>query len=368
MSITKRPQRTAMRFFASFAGTLAVMYLLLFVNLPFYIYKPGTAENIRPMISLPVETPEDQGVFMLTTVSMLTRSNLLSMIIALADPHAEIRRKQDVLRGKSEEEYSQTQEYVMLGSQSNALQAAYTYAGIPFVIDQDGVMVLETVKGMPSEAVLKGGDYIVKVDDKDIHTSKDLYEVLGAKKAGDTVELSYQRKGVAGKVELTLGTLASDSSGTDAAPRAGIGVRPADVLKVKAEDESKQVTIKAGEIGGPSAGLMFTLEIINRLEADDIAKGYRIAGTGSITPEGAVCPIGGVQHKIVAAHKEKADIFFVPADMPQPPAACGPIAPTANATDAAAEAKGLGTTMKIIPVATVDDAMNYLHALPPKAS
>lgn len=97
---------------------------------------------------------------------------------------------------------------------------------------------------------------------------------------------------------------------------------------------------------------MFTLEIYNQLTPGDLTKGHRIAGTGTITKEGVVGAIGGVVHKIVAADRKEAEIFFVPKD---------------NYKEAAAKAEQIGTKMKLVPVSTVDDALAYLKTLSVKS-
>ncbi|MCK9906873.1 hypothetical protein MXD63_43635, partial [Frankia sp. Cpl3] len=95
-------------------------------------------------------------------------------------------------------------------------------------------------------------------------------------------------------------------------------------------------------IGGPSAGLMFTLEIYDQLNTElDVTRGYRVAGTGTISADGTVGRIGGINHKIVAADKAGAEIFFAPDD------AEGEIS---NYQEAMATAKRIGTKMRVVPV------------------
>lgn len=120
---------------------------------------------------------------------------------------------------------------------------------------------------------------------------------------------------------------------------------------IEADDARKQVRISADEIGGPSAGLVFALEIYSRLVPHNVTKGYAIAGTGSINPQGEVSPIGGVDYKVVAAHKAGADLFFVP---------------EANGPLALEQAARIKTNMKIVTVKTLDDALQYLASLPVK--
>ena len=102
------------------------------------------------------------------------------------------------------------------------------------------------------------------------------------------------------------------------------------------------LTIKSGDIGGPSAGLMWTLGLVDLLTPGDLTDGRKIAGTGEIGPDGKVYPIGGVEEKVVAAQRAGAVVFFAPVE------------------DAAA-ARAVAHGMTIVPVRTYRDALRYLH-------
>jgi PDZ domain-containing protein len=117
------------------------------------------------------------------------------------------------------------------------------------------------------------------------------------------------------------------------------------------------ISLDTNNIGGPSAGLMMTLEIYNQLTEEDYTKGYHVAGTGTIDENGTVGPIGGISQKIVAADKSGAEIFFAPNQ--------NGIA-ASNYKEAAATAKDIETDMKIVPIDTFDDAVDYLKSLKEK--
>jgi Lon-like protease len=110
------------------------------------------------------------------------------------------------------------------------------------------------------------------------------------------------------------------------------------------------VELDTKSIGGPSAGLMMALEIYNQLTEEDITKGHKIAGTGTINENGDVGVIGGISQKVVAADKEGIEIFFAPKE-------------GGNYNKAIKTAKEIKSDMKIIPVETFDDAVNYLQTL-----
>jgi PDZ domain-containing protein len=348
------------RYLASILIGIIVLYLAFFIRLPYFIFMPGTAEEIKPMVTLSKGSDTEQGALMLTTVRV-SDTNIVNYLIALVHPYEELQPKSSVFRqGESETDYSQRQQFVMISSQSSAMQAAYKKAQVPFHIKNEGVRVLQLLPGMPAEKVLKAGDTLLKIDDVTIVASTDLLNYIRTKKTGDSVTVTFRRDKSEQTSTLQLAELPVQQGSKEAA-RAGVGIVPADMQSVKADQEDKQVTIKAGEIGGPSAGLMFSLEIYNQLVPEDITKGYKIAGTGTIDAEGVVGVIGGIQHKIVAADKAGAEIFLAPKDIRPKEGS-----PILNYTAAVERAKEIHSKMKIVEVETMDDALRYLASLPLK--
>ncbi|WP_158301600.1 SepM family pheromone-processing serine protease [Paenibacillus mesophilus] len=360
-------------FLSSFLITLTIVYAFYFIPVPYYIYKPGTAEEIKPMVKVANGDEEEKGAFMLTTVTM-GRSSIFSYLTARFNPNTEIRKKEEVLRGSSEEEYSTRQEYVMLDSQSSAIQAAYKQAGISYTIDSQGVLVMQTIEGYPADGILHPGDKIVQVGSKPIVKHEDILNELKPRKAGESIEVTVKRGKTEKKVAVTLkdlnaldketGRTGASGGAASGEPRIGFGISTAELLEIAPEQGNKKVTIDAGEIGGPSAGLLFSLEIYNQLTPGDLSGGYRIAGTGTIDAKGTVCSIGGIRQKIVAADREKADIFFAPVDRKK--GECNLGADVPNASDAADQASKIASKMKVVPVATLDEAVRYLAGLKPK--
>lgn len=364
MEDTKHMKR-ASRIVISVFLAVALVYGIYFLPLPLFIYSAGTAENIQPMVRVKENGYEDRGEFMLTTVRV-SEATVFSYLLTFVRPFEELHLKRELLqKDETEQEYSQRQEVNMRASQSNAIQAAYHKLGIPYTISTDGVLVVQVFKDFPAANVLLPGDYILKVDDAPIKTREELQSLLKSKKQGDSVVITYKRKKETKTEQVQLAALPADENAAAdkaEAPRAGLGIVPANMESVKAEDESKQVKIKAGDIGGPSAGLMFALEIMNRLTPEDISKGHKIAGTGTIDENGKVGAIGGIQHKIIAADKAGAEIFFAPKDYVMPSGQ-----KVNNYTDAVKRAEEIHTAMKIVPVGTLDDALQYLSALSTKA-
>lgn len=354
--VIRRNRRMRQIVSSVFVG-LIIAIILFAVPLPYFIYKPGSADEIKPMVTVQRPATEEKGAFMLTTV-YAENARIATYLLALIDPYKELGLKKAAFQqGESQSEYNNRQAYVMMSSQSNAIQAAYRHAGVPYRISGDGIMVLRFIEGLSAEKKLRSGDIITHINGEPAESTSHLQQLLKGKKPGETVKVTVKRDDETLDTELELASL---SSGQGEEERVGLGIlNPADVQSVKPDNPEDEVQVNAGEIGGPSAGLMFTLEILNQLIPEDLTKGYRIAGTGTIDPEGRVGAIGGIQHKIIAAHKRKADIFFAPADYTEGGYRFD------NYSVAAARAKEIGTSMKVIPVRTVDDALEYLAGLQP---
>ena len=145
--------------------------------------------------------------------------------------------------------------------------------------------------------------------------------------------------------------------------RAGLGVQFEEDKKLTTDPEVEFLT---SNIGGPSAGLMFTLEIMNQLMDEDLTKGYNIAGTGEMLEDGTVGRIGGADFKVIAAARKGVEIFFAPDDDLPEEVRSGKPGITTNYEEAVKMAEKIGTKMKIVPVRTVDDALDYLASLKEK--
>lgn len=325
---------------------LLVFAFIAFYPLPYYITSPGDARELDPIISVQ-DGDEDEGVFMLTTVSVGT-ANIPQYIWAKMSDYREVIPAEEI-RGEDEtdEEYNQRQLQMMEDSQHAATIVAYQEAGKKVDIKYHGVYVTGIMSGMPAEDKLKVGDKIVAVDSNPVMETQKLLDVLAPKKAGDQVDLTILRGDKKMDISLNIEQFPKKYI-QDEGPKAGLGIT-SPVADVSIETDPK-VKIDTSQIGGPSAGLMFTLEILDQLRDDDLTHGKRIAGTGTMDLQKNVGPIGGIQQKIVAADEAGAEIFFAPVE-------------GNNYKDALKAQKDIGSKMKIVPVKTLDDALNYLEKL-----
>jgi Lon-like protease len=216
----------------------------------------------------------------------------------------------------------------MASSQQTATAAALTELHIPY---QTVAVVMSTDPGYPASSVLKAGDVILAVDGKPVTGPAALSALITAHPAGSTLQLTVLREGKT----LTLPVATKDSGG-----------KP--IIGVEVQEQYKfpfTVTIDVGDIGGPSAGMMFALGIIDMLTPMNLTGGKFIAGTGEITPAGQVQPIGGIQQKMAAARSAGATVFLTPADN---------CSNTAGAVPAG---------LRIVKVSTLSQAVSDLEAI-----
>jgi PDZ domain-containing protein len=183
----------------------------------------------------------------------------------------------------------------MVQSQNDATTAALHELGIP-----SKTAVGSVTKGAPADGKLLPGDVLTTVDGHPVTDAASLRSLISTRKPGQDVVIGYTRKGVPGTATLTT------ASSGETPPRAIIGIAPSQVSTVK-------VDIRLQDVGGPSAGLMFALGIIEKLGPESLTGGRTIAGTGEITADGKVGAIGGIAQKMRGARAEKATVFLSPA-------------------------------------------------------
>jgi Lon-like protease len=194
-----------------------------------------------------------------------------------------------------------------------------------------GAEVALVLPDSPAEGKLEPGDVIVGARGERVRSPEDLRDVMEGHPPGETVELEVRR---AGKVRtIEVGTRADPED----ARRAVVGVLVEPAANI---DLPLDIKINAGDVGGPSAGLAFALDVVDEL-GRDIDEGRRIAVTGELDLEGNVGAIGGIEQKAAGARLIDADVFVVPED---------------NAAEAREHADGL----EIVAVSTFDQALAAL--------
>lgn len=340
-----------------YAVTLLLLLFLFIYPLDAYISKPGGAYDLAPIVEVEDGDKDDVGTFSLMTISIGKATPFSYVASKFSDrmkllPINKVRRE-----GENDEEYNIRQKKLMSDSQFNAITVAFKKAGIPVDVSYDGVFVVSVLKGGASDGKLEAGDKIYAVDGVQLNEVGQFATTISGKVKGDKVLVTVKRDEKFMDVEISLSEIPKSEG------RIGFGVEFQEDRELSTDPK---VDIHTADIGGPSAGLMFTLEIMNQLLDEDLTKGYNIAGTGEMLADGTVGRIGGADFKVMAAEREGVEIFFAPDDyLPEEVRKKNPGVLT-NYEEAVKTAEKIGTKMKIVPVTTIDDALDYLNELEEK--
>ena len=294
------------KFLIGLIVTFVVLGVLFLYPINYYLVSPGVAEDISPMIKVKADSYTTAGKIMLTTVSM-KRANLIDYTwIKLFKPQLYELQSMDFLpKDVKIEEYFNLMQEMMTESQLKAKAIALKEVGYQPQITGQGVKIVQVLEKSNGYGRLKEGDIIIGVDGTKVELLTETVNKIQDRKLGDKVEVTVKRE--AEEKRYTIKTKALQKNSEQ--PSIGVLITP---YKRK-YNFPIQIEIDAGKIGGPSAGSMFALGIYNSLTKEDITKGAKIAGTGTINLAGEIGPIDGIKQKIAAAKKEAAQLFFVPA-------------------------------------------------------
>lgn len=246
------------------------------------------------------KTESTTGHLNLTTVSVRDRLDLLGAMRGWLDPKRAVVPREEIFPpGQTQQETDAKNTRDFVTSQNSAELAALAY------LDLTRIKVSAVSKDSPSYGKLSEGDVLTAVQGEKVGDVADLAAVMGKVKAGATVKADFVRSGRAGSVDVTT----TQGQGTDGSTRAVLGVNVT-------LESTAPFQVKIGlddKIGGPSAGLMFALGILEKVGTDELTGGRFIAGTGQIDVSGTVGSIGGIPLKLIAAKDKGASVFLVPA-------------------------------------------------------
>ena len=322
-------------------ATLVAIAVAVLVPVPYVILGPGPTLNTlakdssgQPLITISGHpTYPTAGNLNMVTISYEggpgVNLNVFQALRAWVDPSEAVVPESELFPpGQTAQQTQQQDTEQMASSQDTATAAAFTELRIPY---QTQVVVMATVPGLPASSVLRAGDQILAVDGKPVTGQSDLSSLITAHPAGSVLQLTVLRAGR---------TLHLDVSSKNASGQPVIGVQVQEEYKFPFT-----VKITVGDIGGPSAGMMFALGIIDKLTPMNLTGGKFIAGTGEITSSGQVLAIGGIQQKMIAARDAGATIFLTPAS---------------NCPDTAG---AVPAGLRIVKVSTLTQAVDDLEAV-----
>ncbi|MFI6336957.1 PDZ domain-containing protein [Streptomyces sp. NPDC050535] len=346
------PRRTA----TMLASTLILIALLcagVFIKVPYSEMSPGPTVNTlgdhdgEPVLQINGrKTYPATGNLNMTTVRVTSADYNMNLVEAvygwLAHDNKVVPHDTLYPDGKTEEQSTQENAEEFSQSQESAKVAALKELDIPV---RSWVIVSTVLKDSPAEGELHAGDVIKAVDGTEVKAPDDVAELVTKHKPGEKVVFTIvpakaqaaaekENKTATGTEDITVTTRKSDDDGE---PRAIVGISAG-------TDHTFPFTIdiKLADVGGPSAGLMFALGIVDKLTPGNLTGGKFIAGTGTIDDAGKVGPIGGIEMKTVGARQKGAQYFLTPAD---------------NCADAA---KDTPEGLTLVKVKTIDDAMSAL--------
>lgn len=299
------------RNFVWFLVSAVAIVALVGLPVPFVKQSPGPVFNTigtfddKPLIDISgVSTYPTAGTLDLVTVSerggpfgvLLLGEAMLGWV----NPDVAVVPKAALYPEEISREQARTRNRVAFGnSQGNAVAAALGYLGLP---TKNSIVVSDIVVDGPADGLLAGGDEIIKVQGEGVADTEQLVARVRSYAPGDLIVFDISRKGVNKRVEVESGPAQDDPS----VASVGIFINN----RVEAEFE---INFALESIGGPSAGLMFALGIIDELTPGNLNSGKKVAGTGTVSPQGDVGRIGGLWQKLAAAHGEEHEIFLLPA-------------------------------------------------------
>jgi Lon-like protease len=268
------------------------------------------------------------GHLNMTTVAVSDRLTFVDVVGAWAAGSRQVvPRSQIFPPGKSDDQVREENTQQFATSETNAELAAMTQLAIP-----TRVVVGALVPDSPAAGALRVGDELVAVSGRAVASPAAVSDALAGTAPGQNVTITYRRDGQEQNADVALGASPDRAQGL-------LGVRPA------VEPRTGDIRISLGDIGGPSAGLIFALAVVDKLSPGELTGGRFVAGTGAIDATGDVSPIGGIPFKMRAAQDAGASVFLVPDD---------------NCAEAVRTAP---TGLRLVRVTGLGDAVRQLDAL-----
>lgn len=319
----------------------AIVLLLLIVaafdgvTVPYVALTPGPTWNTlgsdhnKDVIQISGgQVSSSKGQLRMVTVGVQDRITLWEAIQGwLSGDDAVVPREIIYPPNQSQQQTDQENQQEFKSSQNAAITAALRELGYPV-----HVMVTDIPANSPSTGKLQKGDEVTSIDGQPVTSAQKLTSLIRGKPVGTTLSVGYKRGDTTGTASVT------SVAGSDNTARVGISIE-------EKQPSPYTITISLDNVVGPSAGLMFSLGIVDKLKPQDLTDGLVIAGTGEIDEDGNVGPIGGVAQKMRGARRDGATVFLTP---------------TTNCKEAVANAV---PGLKLVKVGTLDDALSALATL-----
>lgn len=315
------PVRWIVGMVLGFLLALAALFVVFadaeWVGVDEYVLAPGSAADTASAILVSgTDAFPPTGEIDYTTVSIRRDVSVLDWLRARSSDTSELVPPEEIDGTRSADETRRITQFQMEQSQDTAVIVALEYLGYPVVPEVDGAFVIDLVPDSPAEAVLRLGDLVTAIDGDDIASSEDLAEAIGGRPPGTEIEITLRRAtdeagdgADANAEELTVATALAPHPDPSLTDVGFLGVRIETPVRV---DAPFDVSIDVGRVRGPSAGLAFSLAILDVLTDGELTGGVHVATTGTIDRFGNVGAVGGVPQKIEAARRAGVEVFLVP--------------------------------------------------------
>lgn len=298
------PRRSPLRWAVPVLVLAVAVIAAVAIDVPYYAIAPGTARPVGDLIVVPAERSNPpKGRLLLSTVS-LRRVSALEAVQGWLDGSTAVVPEEQVLGSSSNAKFASQNLQLMDDSKSVAIVVALRRLGFDAAEEGKGGLVTGVDEGSPAAGSLSEGDVIVSVDGAPTPLSQSVVERIRAHKPGDRTKLEVSGvDGAARTIEVVLGPGADPGA-------AALGVS----LRTKEQRFAMPfpVSISSDRIGGPSAGLAFTLGLLDTLTPGELTGGRKVAVTGTIDLNGNVGDVGGVAQKTAAVRAAGAQVFLVP--------------------------------------------------------
>lgn len=342
----REARRRSRRNWVVLAVVVAVLAVLvaaaLLVKLPYYLIEPGSVRPAEQRIEVTgAKAFTNKGQVLFTTV-YLVQATPANWLRAQVDDAIKV-VPEKALYPKGDKVGEKENQADMDLSKLVATREALDYLGFDATFTGSGARVAVLSPGSPSKGKLATGDVITGVAGSQVALPNDIGAALAMRRPGEAVPVTFTRKGDDGAtstrtVDVVLGAAPEDPS----RPILGVQVTAVDPRV----DSPVQVEVDSGTVSGPSAGLAWTLAIIDRLTPSSLTQGKDVAVTGEILPDGKVGQIGGITQKVAAVKRAGIDVFLYPASTPK--------------KEQAAMRKVAGNEVQLKPVDTLDEAVAAL--------
>jgi len=319
----------------------ALVLASLFLPSPFVILSPGNPQNIlgSAITITGTKSYPTTGKLSVTSVMVTDPDSYITgfdVLYGWVDNNRAVLPRVEVYpEGESAADSMKNGAEEMSGSQTNATAAALNYLGYK---STSKLVITEVNDQTNANKLLYKSDIVLSVDDKKFESASEIMRYLDQKQPGDLVSIKVlrsEREIITKQIKL--------SARDDGSAFIGVNIQ-------QNFNFPFQVKIQLAETGGPSGGLVFALGVVEKLTPADLIRGRNIAGTGTITADGQVGPIGGIAEKIIGAKKDGVKIFLAPIEN------CTDIKNKDQLTNS-----GSKNDMKIVPVATLTEAISVLN-------